>query len=440
MAAAEEMCRVSIRSAEHEADFTLPAHIPIAELVPTVLDLIGGDDFGGRALQLTRVCGDPLDPTATLAQSAIPDGELLILTTAVRPEPVPRFDPSTAVVDTVARMTLPSWTATRHRAGWVVAWWTAAVLVVLLGHATLGPNAARHAAVGAAAAVLALVGAVCVYHAHRDRAGAVGLGMLAAAFAGLTAALASPGRPGLPAFLLAMSAMSMTLLLGWRLLDCAPAVFLPAAAITMTASAATVGVVSGWWPATAAGPLLALGSLATLVVSARLAVRSSGLSTDGLSDTQLEIRTRTAHHRLTVLIATAAGSADLSAVITAATTPRPGVAAGFITIVAAALLLRTRHHDDPYHVAALTVSSCVALTSVFGLCAIASPLSAPWLCAGLLIVGAGAVWLGRRGPRPLSPAWRRMISLLDLVVGAAVVPSAAAAAGTFASLPGIGLP
>ena len=441
MAANDEIRRVSIRTADHEVDFALPAHLPIAELVPTVVDLIGGDDFSSGEPHLTRVCGEVLDPAATLAGCPISDGELLILTAAaVAAAPVARFDASTVVVDSVAGLTHPPGTNTGHRACWVVVCWSAAVLVVLLGRAMLDPNATRHAAIGAAAASLALAGAVAVRRIHRDRAGAVGLGVLAAALAGLTAALASPGRPGLPSFLLAMSAISAASLLAWRMLNCAPLVFLPLAAVAMTASAVTVGAVAGWWPVTAAGPMLAMGSLAALAVSARLSVHSSGLSTAGLSDAELEVRTRTAHHRLTALIVTAAVAAALGAVVTAATTLRPVVAAVFIAIVGATLVLRACRHDDSYHVAALSVSSGIAATSLIGLSAIKTPPSTPWLCGGLLLVGAGAAWFGRRWPWRLSAASRRVISLLDLAVSAVVVPSAAAAAGAFAALPAIGLP
>jgi type VII secretion integral membrane protein EccD len=437
MAATDEMCRVSIRSAENDADFTLPAHLPIAEVLPPVVDLIGADGFDGRAPHLARVCGDPLDPATTLAQAAIQDGELLILTASVQPEPVRRFDSSSAVLDTVAGLTHPSWRVTRRRVGWVIACWAGAVLLALLGHAMRQPHATGPAAVGAAATLLTLAGAAAVHRVHRDRAAAVGLGVLATAFAGVSAALAAPGQPGLAGFLLAMSAMSMTSLLAWRLLGCAPLVFLPLAGVTMTASAAVVGAVARWWPVPAAGPVLATGSLAALVMSARLAVGSCGLSTAGQNDTEFEARTRTAHHRLTALVMAAAGAAALGAVVTAATTTRPLVAAGFITVVGAALALQAYRHVDQYHAAALGVSAGIVATALIGLCAGESPPTKPLLCGGVVLVGAGALWLGARR---LSATSRRLLAVLDLAVGAAIVPAAAAAAGAFAGLPGMGLP
>ncbi|WP_319430826.1 type VII secretion integral membrane protein EccD [Mycobacterium sp. RTGN5] len=438
MAATDEMCQVSIRTADHEVDVTLPAQVPIAELMPAVVDLIGKDEFAGREPRLTRVSGEVLNTAATLAQSAIPDGELLILTSAaVRPVPVPRFDAGTAVVDAVAGLIHPSWPAAGRRAGWIVLCWASAVLLVLLGFATLNANAPRHAAIGAAATALALAGAVAV---RRDRALASTLGVLAAALAGLTAALASPVHAGLASFLLAMSAGSATSLLAWRLLDCAAVVFLPLAAATMAASAATVGAVAGWWPTTAAGPMVVTASLATLAVSARLSVHSAGLSTADLSGTDLEVRTRTAHDRLTALVMTAAAGAPLGAVVTAATAVRPGVAAGFIAVVCSALLLRAYRQSDPYHHVALVISFGIAMTTLIVLCAIKSPVNTPWLCGGLVAVGAGAVRFRHGGRWRLPPSVRGAITVLDLAVSAAVVPSAAVAAGAFAALPGIGQP
>jgi hypothetical protein len=74
------------------------------------------------------------------------------------------------------------------------------------------------------------------------------------------------------------------------------------------------------------------------------------------------------------------------------------------------------------------------------LCTITSPDSTPWLCAGLLAVGTGAVWFGYGGRWRLPPAMRAVITVFDLAVSAATVPAAAAAAGVFATLPGIGQP
>jgi hypothetical protein len=237
-----------------------------------------------------------------------------------------------------------------------------------------------------------------------------------------------------------MSASSAASLLAWRLLDCAPLVFLPLAAVTMAATAVTAGAVAGWWPTAAVGPMLSVASLTILAVAARLSVHSAGLSTAGLSGTDLDVRTRTARHRLTALIATGAAAAALGTVLTAATAVRPVLSASFIAVVGSALLLRSRRQADPYHVVILTVSSGIATVSLISLSAVKAPVSTPWLCAGLLAVGTGAVWFGHGGQWRLPQAVRGAITVLDLAVSAVAVPSAAVAAGAFAALPGIGQP
>lgn len=433
MDATDDVRRVTIRSTDGEVDVTLSAHQPIGDLLPGVVDLLGGAEFGGHTPHFTRICGQVLDPAVTLADHMVCDGELLILSAAARPAPVPRFDASTAVVAALDSLPEPSWWVVRRGAGWVLLGWAATVLAIVLGRTALDPNVARHPSVGAVAAVVALAGAVAVHRVHRDRAGAIVLGVLAAVFAGLTAALVPLGRPGLPAFLLAMSAIAATSLGAWRLLNCAPAVFVPLAAATMAASAVTTGAVADWWPTTAAGPMLATGSLAALALSAGLTVRSSGLPMADLSDASLEARARTAHRRLTALVVAAAGAAALGAAVTAATTTQPPFAAGFIAIVGTALALRTRHHDEPYRVAALAISSVVAATSLIGLSAHAAESSTPWVCVGLLLAAVGVTWFGYGGPARFI-AVRRALSVLDLAVAAAVVPSACAAAGAFSGL------
>ncbi|OYN79190.1 EsaB/YukD family protein [Mycolicibacterium sphagni] len=427
MAPTGEMCHVSICTGDREVDVMLPAQLPIAELMPAVVDLVGGVDVDGADPHLARVGGEMLDPAATLAQQAVPDGDLLILTASVRAVPAPRFDASTAVVAVVDGLTPAPWPGTR--AGWVVLGWVAAILVSLLGRGLLDANDVRHPAVAAAAASVSLAGAVAVQRAQRDQRCAVGLAVLAAVFAGLTGALNCLGSPWPPGFLLALSAVSSTSLLAWRLLDCAPLVFLPLAGVAMAAAAATAGAVANWWPAAAVGPMLGMGAIVVLAVSTTVAVLGCGLSAADLCDTELDTRTATAHRRLTGLVVAASAAAALGTILAAATTPRPLVAAGFIATVATALLLQTSRHNCPHHVAALTISAGGAVTSLIWLSAAEVPASTPWLCGGLLVVAFGAAWSGRHWPGKLRPVARRMISLFDLAVGAIVVPSAGAAAG-----------
>ncbi|AKK29126.1 type VII secretion integral membrane protein EccD [Mycobacterium sp. EPa45] len=440
MAATDQTCRVSIRTTDREADVELPAQIPIGELMPALVDLLGADQFGGGDPHLTRVCGGRLDPAATLARYAIPDGELLILATEVRPLPITRVDPSDIVEGEITAMAQPMWRLTRSTAGWCALGWVAAVLLVFLGQPILDPEARRHPVIGALAALLMLAGAVAVHRGAPTRAGAVSLGVLAAAFAGVTAALAHPGRPGMPAFLLAMAGIASASMFAWRILSCAPSVFVSIAATAMACSSATVGAVMGWWPTATVGPMLAAASLAVLAVSARLAVHSSGLARAGLADVDLAARARAAHRRLAVVVVSAAATAALGAALTAVTTAYPVIAGTFIAIVAADLLIRASRQVGSYAVAAQMISAAVAVTVLVGLCIAEWPPSAPWLCGVLLLIAAGAIGVAQRTPGRPSAAMSRAISALELLLGAAIVPAAVAAAGAFGGLTQIGLP
>ncbi|MCV7347304.1 type VII secretion integral membrane protein EccD [Mycolicibacterium rhodesiae] len=438
MTAADQTYRVSIRTTDRETDVTLPAGIPIAELIPAVVDVIGAAEFSGADPHLTRVCGQRLDPQTTLAQAAIHDGELLILTTAERTAPITRFDASSAVADAIAALPEPTWRPTRCGGGHCVLAWAAATVLVLLGRAVLDPTAGQHPVIAAIAALLALTGAATACRSAAGRVTVVSLGVLAVVFAGLSAALLPLGPPAMPTFLVAMAAIGSTSLVAWRLLGCAPEVFLPLAVVAMAAAVPAMGAVAGCWAAEASGPMLAIGSVAVLAASARLSIHSSGLARAGLDDADLNARARLAHHRLTLVVATAAVAAALGAAVTAATTSHPLSAAIFLTIIAALLTIRLVQESALYRTVVQGISSGITVTALAGLCAVAAPHCIPWLCGALAFIGAGAVWAGHRGSACTSPAVRRAVSIVELMLGAAVVPGGCAAAGMFGGLAEIG--
>ncbi|BBX06278.1 type VII secretion integral membrane protein EccD [Mycolicibacterium aichiense] len=438
MTAADQTCQVSIRTGDRETDISLPSGIPIAELMPAVVDLIGAAQFHGTDPHLTRVCGQRLDAQTTLAQAAIHDGDLLILSTAAATAPLPRFDISGAVADVVAALPEPRWRFLRRSGGLCLLAWAAAAVLALLGRAIADPTASPHPVVATAAALLAMTGAVTVHRVAADRVTVVSLGVLGIAFAGLSAALLPMGPPAMPTFLVAMAAIGSVSLLAWPLLGCATEVFLPMAAVAMAGVMATMGAVAGCWPAEASGPMLVIGSLGVLVVSARLSVHSSGLAAAGLADADVQARSRLAHHRLNLIVATAAAAAAVGAAVTATTTSHSLLAAIFLAIIAMLLLLRSVRERVACRVVAQSISSAVTATLLVGLCAVTTPQSTPWLCGALALVAACAMWVAHRGPVCTSPVVRRAVSVVELMLGAAVVPGGCAAAGMFGGLAQIG--
>ncbi|OLT13550.1 hypothetical protein BJF78_21710 [Pseudonocardia sp. CNS-139] len=96
-------CRLTVLTPRRPVDVSLPADVPVAELVPMLLELVGEPVFTARPepWRLSGVAGGPLPPAATLAELGVPDGELLRLAPVAPPPPPPVFeDPVDALAST----------------------------------------------------------------------------------------------------------------------------------------------------------------------------------------------------------------------------------------------------------------------------------------------------------------------------------------------------
>jgi type VII secretion integral membrane protein EccD len=418
-----EICRVSIRSAHHDIDLALAADLPLSELIPTVVDVVG-EDVSGRDVRLARTDGDVLDAARSLAQCGVHDGEVLILTEAVEPTRPLQFDLTDAVADAVGR-TEPGMPARRPTTATVGVLWSAAAAAVLFAHNASGTATARVGA-GCITAISALAGAVML---RRYPSLAVTLGVVAAALAGLTAQLAVPALPG---FLLAMSAVSAASLVTWRLLDCGTGTFLPIAGMTMAAAAATLAESLGWLSPAGVGPVLTTVSLAVLAGAPRLAARLSGLSASAWPD-DVEHRGASAQRILTRLVTAMAGASALGTLVTAVLTVRPLEASAFTAVTSAMLLLRSRTHPDHGRAAALMIGAGIAASAMIGLVAVRAPWAGTWLF-GLPIAGAAvAIALGT-ADLSLSATAERVMSVVEYAAGVAVIPLACATAGFFTAI------
>lgn len=60
-------------------DLVVPAGLPLGELMPSIVDVTVGTSEGPRHWQLTRPAGEPLDPSMSLRDNAVDDGDLLVL-------------------------------------------------------------------------------------------------------------------------------------------------------------------------------------------------------------------------------------------------------------------------------------------------------------------------------------------------------------------------
>src|ERR1700754_4306048 len=144
-------CRLTVLAPRARVDVALPADVPVAELVPMVLELVGEPVFGLRPLpwRLSGVAGGPLPAEATLAELGVLDGELL----RIAPEgPIPASPVFDDPVDALAATTASA-TPGDRRFG------AGAVLAVALAAAALLAGAPG---AGAPAAVVAALGTVAV--------------------------------------------------------------------------------------------------------------------------------------------------------------------------------------------------------------------------------------------------------------------------------------
>ncbi|WP_269199232.1 EsaB/YukD family protein, partial [Mycobacterium intracellulare] len=94
MAASETgLCRVRVHWGTAVADLALPAGVPVAVLIPSLIDALGvrHTDREGVRYQLSIPGASALDPSTTLAQNHIDDGAVLALSTPLVPLPASRY-------------------------------------------------------------------------------------------------------------------------------------------------------------------------------------------------------------------------------------------------------------------------------------------------------------------------------------------------------------
>src|SRR6478735_3702015 len=92
--AGQPFCRLTVRAPRQRVDVALPSDVPVAELVPMVLELVGepGRGVAPRPWRLSGIAGGPLPVAATLGELGVLDGELLRLGPATPVPAAPVFD------------------------------------------------------------------------------------------------------------------------------------------------------------------------------------------------------------------------------------------------------------------------------------------------------------------------------------------------------------
>lgn len=434
--------RLTVLAPRVQVDVALPVDVPVAELVPMVLQLVGEPVPGSplRPWRLRGAAGGLLPPAATLDQLGVLDGELLrIDTDGTTPAPPVFDDPVDALASSIG-MGGPA----QRRCAAVLAVVTATAAAVLL---------AAGGVLAALAAGLLVAGALAwVARALPERpvglvTAAAVLPVAAAAGWALAGALvpAAPTRVAAQVAVAALAAGVAAVAGQVALRVVAPALIAVAVAAVPTAGAALAVAWFGVAPGAAAA---AAGALALVVgpVLPRAALRLSGLprpvvpadgaeltGSDMADDPPLEElaeRADLARGYLAGLVGGCAVPAAAGSALAAAAGGWAGpVLAG---VTAAVLALRARGFANAAPACTQLAAGAAGLVALGLLLARSYPSVAGPAVAAALLLAVGLVLGALHRSRPIgSPVTRRMIDFLEYGLTIAAVPLALAAMGLF---------
>ncbi len=452
--------RVSVHFGSAVVDLALPSAIPVAVLIPSIVDILkvrdAGDDLQAQRYQLSLPGASALVPSMTLAQSGIDDGAVLVLSQPSSPLPAPRYHDAAEGVSVTLDAAVQPRSRPQHATrltGAVAASCLTGIGGLALIRNTLGGNAARElgttAGVAALAAFVALVFAVIAHRAYRDPIAGLALSVIATAFAAVAGFLAVPGAPGIPNVLLAATMSAATSVLAMRASGCGVVTLTAVSGVAMiVAVAALVGVLTAA-PLQAIGSASALVSLALLGVAARASIVLAGLSprvplapdADDVEPSGACVAAKAirADKWLASLLAAFSSSAAVGAVVTVlAGVPRLSCSA-FGAFTGALLLLRSRS-DDRRRMLVFVVSG-IAITGItFGVAALHTPEHGPWFATATAILAAAAMFLGFVAPGiSLSPVVLRSVELLEGLALVAMVPLTCWICGLYGVVRGLNL-
>lgn len=183
--AVAETCRLTVRAPSVSVDLAVPADVPVADLLPTLLRYVGeeaeeaGLDHAGWVLQ--RLGDAPLDEETTLAGAGLADGAVLYLRPHTEALPEARLDDLVDGIAETASRRLHTWHPGAARGllvGTAVA--TVAAALVLVFRPGVAASGSSRAACAAVAGLLLLAGAGSASRAVGDRLSATALGLLVA--------------------------------------------------------------------------------------------------------------------------------------------------------------------------------------------------------------------------------------------------------------------
>ncbi len=443
--------RVSIHAGTAVTDMSLPARVPVAVLIPSIVDLLDGHgvdapgELEARSYRLSSPGAAPLIASATLAQNGIEDGAVLVLTQSCAPAPPVRYDDVAEAVsgtlDAAGRDRCP----VRRRQATRVAGAVAAACLAGIGALALIRNAFGTNATGttvgvtASAGFLALLVGAVAHRAYGDAIAGLTLNVIAAVFAAVAGFLLVPGSPGLPNVVLAAAATAAASVLASRISGCGA---IPLTAVscvaTIVALAALAGVITAA-PLRTIGSIAALASLGLLGVAPRMSLALAGLSPQRSPTPDVGTRAIRADNRLAGLLAALLTVAAAGAIVTVlAGAPRVCCIA-FGALTGALLMLRARS-DDGRRTLVFLACGIAVVAATYGVVALSMLTSGTWVAAMTATLAAAAVYLGFVAPTiSLSPLLRRGVEGLECLALVALVPVTSWVCGLYSAVRGLGL-
>jgi type VII secretion integral membrane protein EccD len=426
--------RVAVHAGTAVTDLALPAGVPVAVLIPSIVDILdghGADVSGGleaQRYQLSCPGAAPLITSATLAQNGIRDGAVLVLTRSSTPPPPPHYDDVAEAVSATleaagrTRSVFRGTQATRV-AGAVAAAGLSGVGALALIRNAAGANVAgTTVGVVASAGLLALLFAAVAHRAYGDAIAGLALSVIAAVFAAAAGFLAVPGGPGLPNVVLAATATVATSVLAMRVSACGAVTLTAiAGAGTIIALAALAGVITAA-PLRAIGSLSALASLGLLGVAPRVSIMLAGLSPQRPPAPNVGTKAIRADDWSAALLAALVTVAAVGAIVTVLTGAPRLCCIAFGALTGALLMLRARSGDGTRTLVFLACGIAITATT-FGVVALSMLRSGSWVAAMTATLAAAAIYLGFVAPTmSLSPPMRRGAEVLECLVLVALVP------------------
>lgn len=450
------LCRLTVRSPERAFDIGVPVDVPVADLLPVLVDYAGDDlhekglEQGGWAVQ--RLGGPPLDDEGTPRSLELRDGETLYLRPRNETLPEVAYDDLVDGVGEALRKRPDSWRPELTRR--LLLGFTVTALAVGLIILALPGSGVLRAVVGAGLALLLIVCAGAASRAVGDAPAGAVLGTMAVPYMALAGALVpSGGEPEvlLGARLLAAGAAGAgAAVLALSAVAAYAPLFLGALTLALFVAVGGAGAVAGLPLAHAAGiAVLCVLVCGGLVPS--LGFRLSGLrlpvlpsNADQLQEgiaphpaEQVNSRAVLADSYMTGLYA-ALGLVSVACLTALLTAPAadgwpPRACACVLSVL---LLLHSRHFGSLWQRLAMAVPGVYGLALAATLTAVGFALPARLTLAAALLaagaVSAVAAWTvpGRR----LVPYWGRIGDVLHTLTAVVLVPLTILVAGIYQQL------